>query len=571
MAQYKGWLTGEEAARMAEVDEEWSGEEFSEIEELVSEDEDGAEADDKVEDEFDADSDGDSEDMCTNRKVIYGKNGSKWYTKPFHAKTTRTLPKNIVIQLPGPKGAAREKTSEKDIWFLFFPDSSVEKIVTYTNEEIDRQKSRFKSDQRYLTPTNKVEIHALFGLLYLAGVLKNANLTLLDMWSESFGPPAFRCTMPKNRFEFLLNCLRFDSKGTRAERKAADKFAAIRELWDIFVQLCSQYYSPSQYVTVDEQLLSFRGRCPFKMYIPSKPDKYGIKIIMMCDAKTYYMCVATPYVGKENRDTTHSIPTYYILNLTNNIQGSNRNVTLDNWFSSCELCDKLSSRGLTMVGTMRKNKPDIPPIMTEVKKKAVCTSTFAFQEEKMLVSYVPRKNKCVVLLSSMHTSNHIDEETKKPEVVLFYNETKGGVDSFDQLCHSKTVARKTRRWPLRVFYGMLDAAAINACVIFRCNSKENKMIKRSDFLKNLALGLCEEHMKIRMVNLRLPRQLRSNISQVLGCEVEKTQVTAPVGRRPGRCAFCPRTKDRKGVASCCSCSKSLCAEHRNNICEDCKQ
>ena len=36
-------------------------------------------------------------------------------------------------------------------------------------------------------------------------------------------------------------------------------------------------------LTVDEQLLVFRGRYPFRMYIPIKPTKYGIKIIFIND------------------------------------------------------------------------------------------------------------------------------------------------------------------------------------------------------------------------------------------------------------------------------------------------
>lgn len=150
--------------------------------------------------------------------------------------------------------------------------------------------------------------------------------------------------MSKNRFEFLLNCLRFDDKSTREERKAQDKFAPIREIWDLFIQNCNKNYTPSEHVTIDEQLLGFRGRCPFKMYLPNKPDKYGLKIVMMCDAKTFYMCSAIPYVGKEqhaNDDKNVSIPTKYVLKLTETIYNTNRNVTVDNWFSSIDLAEKL--------------------------------------------------------------------------------------------------------------------------------------------------------------------------------------------------------------------------------------
>ncbi|KAG5879472.1 hypothetical protein JTB14_005652 [Gonioctena quinquepunctata] len=50
---------------------------------------------------------------------------------------------------------------------------------------------------------------------------------------------------------------------------------------------------------IDEQLLSSIGRCPSKMYIHLNPDKYGIKIVMMCDAKTSYMYNDLSYLGRE--------------------------------------------------------------------------------------------------------------------------------------------------------------------------------------------------------------------------------------------------------------------------------
>ena len=38
--------------------------------------------------------------------------------------------------------------------------------------------------------------------------------------------------LSRDRFNFLLNCLRFDEKSTRLERKKTDSFAPIREIWD---------------------------------------------------------------------------------------------------------------------------------------------------------------------------------------------------------------------------------------------------------------------------------------------------------------------------------------------------
>lgn len=529
--------------------------------------------DDKSETSVPSDDDDDSPMLADPtvhaRRVMYSKNTRKWYLDSLHAINSRTRQKNLVTHLPGPKGDARGVVEPKRIWNLFFSDVILDKIVKCTNDEIERKNVKYKSKQWYIGPTTPVEINALFGLLYLSGVLKNPHVTLNDLWSPVFGPVMFRSTMNKNRFEFIINCLRFDEKETREERKKSDKFAAVREIWEIFERGCRKNYTPSEYVTVDETLLGFRGRCPFKMYIPSKPDKYGLKVVTMCDAKTYYMCSAKPYIGKEERHSPYSIPTQYVLDLTKEIHGTNRNCTTDNWFTSYELAEKLLEKKITLVGTMRKNKTDIPKQLVEAKGKLVNSSLFVFDENCTLVSFVPKKNKTVVLLSSMHDQAEVDDETKKPQIILFYNETKGGVDTFDQLCHLTTVARKTRRWPLRILYAMLDTAGVNSYVIYKCNWKENKVQKRSDFLKNLSFSLVEEHLKSRVHNRYLPREMKNNIRAILKCNETEDTEELPVNPM-SRCAICPRKTNRKARHRCEHCHKGVCGEHRSSICIDCK-
>jgi len=64
---------------------------------------------------------------------------------------------------------------------------------------------------------------------------------------------------------------------------------------------------------------------------------------------------------------------------------------------------------------------------------------FGFQNQVTLVSFKPKKNKSVVLQSTMHHDASVDTETKKPEIVYFYNSTKGGVDTVDQVCGNYSV------------------------------------------------------------------------------------------------------------------------------------
>ena len=49
-----------------------------------------------------------------------------------------------------------------------------------------------------------------------------------------------------------------------------------------------------------------------------------------------------------------------------------------------------------MIGTERKNKLFIPTEILQRKRKERYRSTFAFAEDITLVSYITKKNKCVV-------------------------------------------------------------------------------------------------------------------------------------------------------------------------------
>ena len=51
------------------------------------------------------------------------------------------------------------------------------------------------------------------------------------------------------------------------------------------------------------------------------------------------------------------------------LQHSDRNVTADNFFTSVQLAESLLDKNLTLVGTLRQNKPDIPPIIKASKSR----------------------------------------------------------------------------------------------------------------------------------------------------------------------------------------------------------
>lgn len=155
----------------------------------------------------------------------------------------------------------------------------------------------------------------------------------------------------------------------------------------------------------------------------------------LCDALTFYTSNIEIYCGKQPNGpfALSNTPSNIVDRLIDPIENSGRNLTVDNWYPSVPLADNLLKRKITLVGTLKKNKTEIPIEFQPRKSREVGSSIFRFQQDKTLVSFVPRKNKAVILLSTLHDDDEIDPDTRKPQIILDYNATKGGVDTVDKM------------------------------------------------------------------------------------------------------------------------------------------
>jgi len=124
------------------------------------------------------------------------------------------------------------------------------------------------------------------------------------------------------------------------------------------------YYTPGGSLTVGEQLIPIRGRCNFRQYIPSKPGKYVLKIFWCCDSDTAYALNGEAYLGRQPQAATAARNTNRILNLVKRLVhpwvNTGRNITTNNYFTSTEPAEDLLGVKTNLVGTVRRNKKEIP-------------------------------------------------------------------------------------------------------------------------------------------------------------------------------------------------------------------
>ena len=165
-----------------------------------------------------------------------------------------------------------------------------------------------------------------------------------------------------------------------------------------------------------------------------------------------------------------------------------------------------------------------------------------------LISHVPKKNKAVCLVSSMHHSESIDEYTGKPEIIAYYNSTKGGVDEIDKKCSIYTCSRRSRRWPMVIFYRMLDISTVNAHVLYQADGTNT--IERGQFIKILARSAVLAHMQRRVYNIHIPRDIRVNLTRILDSDLPPVpQITENTPKTRKTCLTCPPKLKRKSTAN----------------------
>ncbi|XP_052745784.1 piggyBac transposable element-derived protein 4-like [Bicyclus anynana] len=512
--------------------------------------------------------------LQSTSRFLYGKNQHKWSSVPRSA-TTRTLRRNIVHFIPGPRGEARELQEPIDLFRLFITDDMLQQVVTFTNAEILTQRNKYKHESYTVSLTSLSEIKALLGLLLNAAAMKSNHLPTRILFNTQRSGTIFKACMSAERFNFLIKCLRFDEKQTRDDRRKEDKFTHIRELWQNMINNFQKWYTPGSYITVDEQLVGFRGRCPFRIYIPNKPNKYGIKLVMAADVNSKYVINAIPYLGKGTDTQKQPLATFFIKNITTPLHGTNRNITMDNWFTSVSLADELlqSPYNLTLVGTLRSNKREIPGKLKNSRSRAIGTSMFCYDGDKTLVSYKAKSNKVVFVLSTIHDQPNIEVTTGKPEIIHFYNSTKGAVDTVDQMCSNMCVNRKTNRWPLCTFYNMLNLASINAYAIYISNNLRNKKkpTLRRDFVMKMGDQLMEPWLRERLQTVTLRRDIKVMIKDIIGESSEPETPVHSVTNVRKICYLCPSKARRMTKHRCMRCKNAICGSHNIDMCSSCAE
>ena len=320
-------------------------------------------------------------------------------------------------------------------------------------------------------------------------------------------------------------------------------------------------------MTMDEQLIPFRGRCSFRQCMPSKPAKYGLTIWWNCDSVTWYPLEGEVYLRRQpGIERQVGLGATVVTNTTRPWLNTRRNVVCDSFVTSIPLPEDLLQQHATIFGT--HSKKQARDTSTGETQQWQGRDVFCLRTFWELHTFILRSNKREGCDSSFHRASWwtVWRRGQKPKMILYYNEKKGRVNNMDHLASIFTYHRNTNRWTMVLFYNMLGVTGVAAFIIWVSLNpdwaQQNASGRRRMSLQELGHTLTDEHLTACMQN---PSILQPSVKlslRILG-KLDAGQAQGPPHGAPvrKRCKLYPGNTDRKTADIYAECHRNVCTNH----------
>lgn len=367
-----------------------------------------------------------------------------------------------------------------DFWRQLFPDDLVHSIVLETNRYA-AQKNRKVWDG----DTNFDEMHAFLGVLYMMGIHRLPQFN--DYFSKDpvLAVPGVQAVFTQRRFWQLWSNIHLvnNEDAIPAGQDGHDKLFKLRPFLQTVRTTIRDHFYIGQNVSIDKHMVKGKGRNPFKQYMPAKPVKRGTKIWCLgCSdcAYLYDFQLYTGAVAGGEKGLSYRV----VFDLVRpNLGEPNHVVYLDNFFTGLELADDLQERSIYTVGTIRMHRKGFPEVLKDpdlTKNMPRGEMHTCSDAAKGLTCTVWQDTKLVAFLSNAHDAHGdgtVARRKKSGEVIQIevppcvkdYNKNMGAIDRHDQMQSTYAIDRKSKRWWMRIFLGMLDIVMVNAYILY-CHS-----------------------------------------------------------------------------------------------------
>lgn len=450
-----------------------------------------------------------------------------------------------------------------DLFFVVFDENFWDILVSQTNlyaKQIMNDERRRKLDDGWF-PVTQNEMLAYFALCILMSQVKKPNIQMYWSTREVVETPIFGKVMPLKRFTQISRCLHFSNNVTHCNNDRLDKIRPIINYWN---EKFNKIYTLNENISIDESLMRYKGRLIYKQFNPSKRARFGLKIYKLCEAKTGFCSKFKIYTGQDKTDITDSASENVVMELAESVVNKGYTLCIDNWYSSPALFLSLHKQKTNVIGTVRKNRKNMPKDLPINKLKLgehvqkTCNGLLALRwKDKRDVYMLTTKHASVELTE---VRNNQGRTKLKPNCVIDYNKGMGGIDLNDQMLACFPIMRKYLKGYKKLFFYMSDMALFNTYVInkqLQNPGKQSYVNYRIDIAEAILkyVQLPDYTKRVKSAETATPLRLQAQYWAHFAKHIDGT----PKKQHPTRmCKVCYKNKKRSETTwECSKCKVAL--------------
>ncbi len=348
--------------------------------------------------------------------------------------------------------------------------------------------------QTTMTPDS---ILTSIGVMYLTGYLCPAHKEMY--WQDRVDTQNMfvKKAISRNRYQDVL---RFTYFVEPEDADLGDSFWKVRPLFEHINSRARDLIEQPEWVSVDESIIRYFGPHPLKQSIREKPERYGYKVWCLCTSSGELLA-CQPYAGAKTLIPDQGLGQgpNVVLGLAEEygLQPGTK-VSMDNLFTSFDLCDHMAERGWGLVGTLRQNRlVGVPlPNKKEAFKNMDRGEIEAVYSDNICAT-VWRDSQPVFVGSNFSGPDPVGTcqrfagpgkgytSVPCPRMVLDYNETMGGVDQLNQNVKNYAITPRQHKWYWAIWTWFLNVQMVQAWRLYRhIYKKRHQIIKDQEKIED---------------------------------------------------------------------------------------
>ncbi|XP_069194221.1 piggyBac transposable element-derived protein 4-like [Procambarus clarkii] len=268
-------------------------------------------------------------------------------------------------------------------------------------------------------PLKLKEMARFLGLCMLMGVTKNPTMRMYWQTNKSWHTRFFDMFMTSRRFQHIGQFFHaFNSNAVPVDN--TDKLIKVRPVMDYLRHRFQEVYYPMREFCLDEGTMAWRGRLSFKLYNPSKPDKYGVKFYMLAESTSGYIYSFEVYsgIGRTIIETVTS--------LMRPLLNKGHHLYMDNYYNSVTLTEKLREVGVYTCGTIRLLR-GAPKDLQQLVKSKIDVNTIVYRRKDNTFILLWKDKRVVSMITNL-----INADTKKVQKRKRVRRADGTLVPFDR-------------------------------------------------------------------------------------------------------------------------------------------